>query len=441
MTNHHQIDRDIRRLALPSLGSLLAEPLLVAVDSVMVGHLGTIELAGLSLASTILTTLVGLCIFLAYATTGATARLFGAGKRRDAFRQGVDGMWLAVGLGAILMIILLTCANPLLALFGPEPDVLAQSAQYLRSSAFGLPGMLLVLAATGTLRGMGDTKTPLYATTAGAIANMPLNFVLIYTAGLGIFGAGLGTALAQTGMAIWLAYVVIRQARSAGASVVPSGGGVLRSLRDAGPLIIRTISLRAAILLQIAAATGLGTAALASNQVTMTVWNFASYGLDALATSAQILVGQGLGSGDRDRVRAVLSRCLNRGVVYGAWLGVILAAISWFVPSLMSQDPAVQNLATHSLWIVALALPIASVAYMLDGVLIGAGDTTKLALYMVISLAAFAPAALAVMAWGFGQTGLLALWASYALLFMFMRGGTMLLRVRGDAWMRLGDHR
>lgn len=89
MQDHHHIDRDIRRLALPSLGSLLAEPLLVAVDSAMVGHLGTVPLAGLSLASTILTTLVGLCIFLAYATTGATARLFGAGKPKQIGRAHV----------------------------------------------------------------------------------------------------------------------------------------------------------------------------------------------------------------------------------------------------------------------------------------------------------------------------------------------------------------
>ncbi|MGO1592246.1 MAG: MATE family efflux transporter [Ancrocorticia sp.] len=441
MTNHHQIDRDIRRLALPSLGSLLAEPLLIAVDSIMVGRLGTVPLAGLSLASTILTTLVGLCIFLAYATTGATARLFGAGKAKQAFRQGIDGMWLAVGLGIILMVLLTIFARPFLGLFGPEGDVLEEAVRYLRSSAFGLPGMLLVLAATGTLRGMGDTKTPLYAATAGAIANIPLNFVLIYPAGLGIFGAGLGTAIAQTGMGIWLASVVIRSGRKAGASFLPSGAGVLRSLRDAGPLIIRTVSLRAAILLQITAATGLGTEALASNQITMTVWNFAAYGLDALATSAQILVGQGLGSADRARVKTVLGRCLNRGFVYGAGLGVIIFGLSWFLPTLVSEDPAVRTLATQSLWIAALAIPIASVAYMLDGVLIGAGDTNKLALYMVISLAAFTPAALAVMAWGSGRAGLLALWGAYAVLFMAARGGTMLLRVRGDKWMKLGDHR
>lgn len=435
------IDRDIRRLALPSLGSLLAEPLLIAVDSAMVGHLGTVSLAGLALASTVLTTLVGLCIFLAYATTAATARLFGAGKKREALGQGIDGMWLAVGLGVLLAGVLILVARPFLGLFGPEADVLEESVRYLRSSSFGLPGMLLVLAATGALRGMGDTRTPLYAATAGALVNIPLNYLLIYPAGLGIFGAGAGTAIAQTFMGLWLGYVVLKSARRVGASLLPSGGGVLRSLRDAGPLIVRTLSLRAAILLQIAAATGLGTQALASNQITMTIWNFAAYGLDALATAAQILVGQGLGSGSRERVRTVLSRCLNRGFLYGGFLGVALFALSWFIPTLMSQDPAVRMLATYSLWIAAIALPIAAVAYMLDGVLIGAGDTGRLAWYMLASLATFAPAALAVMYWGQGKTGLILLWASYAVLFMTVRGGTMLARVRKDGWMRLGERR
>lgn len=437
----HTIDRDIRRLALPSLGSLLAEPLLIAVDSAMVGHLGTIPLAGLALASTVLTTLVGLCIFLAYATTAATARLFGAGKTKDALRQGIDGMWLALGLGALLAMVLIIIARPFLGLFGPEADVLEQSVRYLRSSSFGLPGMLLLLAATGALRGMGDTRTPLYAATVGALLNIPLNYLLIYPAGLGIFGAGAGTALAQTFMGLWLGSVVLRNARREGAALTPSGAGVLRSLHDAGPLIVRTLSLRAAILLQIAAATGLGTQALASNQITMTVWNFAAYGLDALATAAQILVGQGLGSGSRERVRAVLSRCLNRGVVYGAFLGGGLFVLSGLIPMFMTQDPAVRSLATHSLWIAAVALPIASVAYMLDGVLIGAGDTRKLATYMLAALAVFTPASLAVMQWGHGEPGLLALWAAYAVLFMAVRGGTMLLRSRGEAWMRLGERR
>ena len=101
-----QVDAEILKLALPSLATLLAEPLLVAADSTMVGRLGTTPLAGLSLSSTILTTLVGLCIFLAYASTAATARLVGAGKPKQGLRQGIDSLWLAAGLGIILGAIL-----------------------------------------------------------------------------------------------------------------------------------------------------------------------------------------------------------------------------------------------------------------------------------------------------------------------------------------------
>ena len=179
----------------------------------MVGHLGTLPLAGLALASTLLSTLVGLCVFLAYATTAATGTLVGAGDRRAAASRGVEGIWLAAGIGCILGAILLLFATPVLELFNAEPSTTAQAARYLRASAIGLPGMLVVLAATGTLRGFGDTKRPLYAATAGAVANIPLNFALIYPAGLGVAGAGLGTALSETGMGGWLAFVVARIAR------------------------------------------------------------------------------------------------------------------------------------------------------------------------------------------------------------------------------------
>ncbi len=436
-TTPSMIDSEIRRLALPALGSLLAEPLLVAIDAAMVGNLGTAQLAGLSLASTVLTTLVGLCIFLAYATTATTARLVGAGRIREALGQGVEGMWLAAGLGLLLGTGISALAEPTLTIFHPDVDVLSHATAYLHASAFGLPGMLLVLAATGTLRGLGNTTTALCTTTAGALLNIPLNFFLIYVTHLGVAGAGYGTATAQTLMAISLCFAVIRRARKAGSHLRPSGGGLLASLRSAGPLIVRTLCLRVAILLQIWVATEMGTVALASNQITMSIWNFAAYGLDALATAAQILVGQGLGSADQARVRQILARCLNRGLWYGMWLGLAIAAASPFIPRLMSADANVANLAMWTLWIAAAALPLSSLAYMLDGVLIGAGDARKLALYMLLSLLIFAPCALALHTWASGIAGHILLWAAYAVVFMAARSATMYHRIRTDTWMRI----
>lgn len=520
-----QIDRSIARLALPSLGTLLAQPLLVAVDTTMIGRLGTTPLAGLSLATTIVSTIVGLCIFLAYATTAATARLVGAKQYHAALRQGIDGIWLGFGLGVVLGLLLFFASPLVLSWFGPSEDVLHEAIRYCRAAAFGLPAMLTTLATTGTLRGFADTTSPLIATTAGALANIPLNAILIYVAGWGIAGAGAGTAIAETVMAIFLLWRISRknselakhgemakhgelgknselagatpnganarpvarhfaEASAAEASAnadapatnatadapaadayatnaaaadacatdapdavtgrrtthavswLPSGAGVLKSLREALPLIVRTVSLRGALLLHIGAATALGTVPLAASQIVMTVWNFAAYGLDSLATAAQILVGQGIGTGNRSQVRLVLRRCLRWGLFVGLILGVVLALASVGIVHIMSTDADVRDLAMYTLWIACATLPIASVAYMLDGVLIGAGDTRKLARYMVIALLAFAPFTIVLMGplapWG--NTGLLALWAAYALVFMGLRAWTMYRRSRGDGW-------
>ncbi len=206
------IDREILALAVPALGALIAEPVFVLVDSAVVGHLGTAQLAGLSLASNVLLTLVGLCIFLAYTTTASVARLTGAGKERAALQSGVDGMWLALGIGTVLVVVLLLTAPLTVSALGAEGDVARHAVTYLRWSAPGLAGMLLVQAATGVLRGLRDTRTPLVVAAAGAVLNTVLNIALVYGVGLGIAGSGLGTAITQLLMAVVLGMIVVRGA-------------------------------------------------------------------------------------------------------------------------------------------------------------------------------------------------------------------------------------
>jgi Na+-driven multidrug efflux pump len=95
-------DREIWRLAVPALGALVAEPLFQLADAAIVGHLGAAQLAGFGAAAAALATLVNVCIFLAYGTTSAVARLMGAGQMRAAVQQGIDGMWVAALLGTVL---------------------------------------------------------------------------------------------------------------------------------------------------------------------------------------------------------------------------------------------------------------------------------------------------------------------------------------------------
>src|SRR5690606_24307851 len=238
------LNRDILRLAVPALGALIAEPLFLIVDSALVGHLGVAPLAGLGIAGAVLQTIVGLMIFLAYSTTPAVARRFGAGNKRDAVSVGVDGMWLALGMGAVLAVVGYLATPMLVGAFGATPEVAHQAVIYLGISMWGLPAMLIVFAATGLLRGMQDTVTPLWIAGLGFAANALLNWLFIYGFGWGIAGSAAGTVVAQWCMVAAYAVVVGRLARLHAAPLRPHREGVRGSARLGGWLFLRTVSLR-----------------------------------------------------------------------------------------------------------------------------------------------------------------------------------------------------
>ncbi len=433
------LDRRILDLAVPALGALVAEPLFVLVDSAVVGRLGAVPLAGLSLASTVLTTVVGLCVFLAYATTASVARLLGAGDRAQAMRSGVDGMWLAAGLGVLLAAGLELAAPGLVRALGAPDQVVPDAVAYLRWSAPGLPGMLVVLAATGTLRGMLDTRTPLVVAASGAALNAVLSVALVLGLRLGVAGSGAGTALTQLAMAGVLVGRVVAGARTAGVPLLPGRAGLLAGLRSGTPLLIRTVSLRAAILLSAWVAAGLGTVALAGHQAVAALWGLTAFALDALAIAAQALVGHARGAADPALARAVVGRVLRWGTAAGAVLGIVIGLTAPWSARLFTDDPAVHTAVAASLVVVALTLPMAGWVFVLDGVLIGAGDGRYLAAVGMLTLAVYTPAALAVHAWApGGRSGLVWLWIAFAGLFMAARALTTGLRVRGSAWLAAG---
>ena len=144
------LDRRIVALAVPAFFALVTEPLFLLADSAIVGHLGTPELAGLGVASVVLRFAVGMCVFLAYGTTAAVAREVGAGQRAHALAQGVDGLWLAVLVGAVGTVAGVALTGPLVAFFDTPADVAEQATTYLRLGWLGLTPMLLVLAATSS---------------------------------------------------------------------------------------------------------------------------------------------------------------------------------------------------------------------------------------------------------------------------------------------------
>ncbi|WP_432753025.1 MATE family efflux transporter [Streptomyces sp. JL2001] len=430
-------DREIVSLALPAFGALVAEPLFLMVDSAIVGHLGTPQLAGLAIAAALLSTAVSVFVFLAYATTAAVARRVGAGDLQAAIRQGMDGIWLALLLGVAVVVLTIPTAPWLVDIFGASGTAGPYAVTYLRVSSLGIPAMLVVLAATGILRGLQDTRTPLYVAIGGFATNALLNVGLVYGAGLGIAGSAWGTVIAQCGMAVAYLVVVVRGARRHGASLRPDAAGIRASAQAGAPLLVRTLSLRAVLLIATAVAAGLGDAQVAAHQIILSLWSLMAFALDAIAIAGQAIIGRYLGADDAEGARQVCRRMVQWGVVSGVVLGaLVIVARPLFIP-LFTSDSAVQDTLLPALLVVALSQPIAGVVFVLDGVLMGAGDGPYLARAMLLTLAVFAPVALLVPVLGGGLT---ALWWAMTLM-MTVRMLTLWLRSRSGRWIVTGASR
>lgn len=430
-------DREIIALAVPAFGALVAEPLFVMVDSAIVGHLGTPQLAGLAVAAALLTTAVSIFVFLAYATTAAVARRVGAGDLASAIRQGMDGIWLALLLGLGVIAVTLPLAPWLVDVFGASHTAAPYAVTYLRISSFGIPAMLVVMAATGVLRGLQDTRTPLYVAIGGFAANAALNVGLVYGAGLGIAGSAWGTVIAQLAMAAAYLFVVVRGARRHGASLRPDAAGIRACAQAGVPLLVRTLSLRAVLLIATAVAARLGDTDIAAHQIILSLWSLMAFALDAIAIAGQAIIGRYLGANDAQGAREACRRMVEWGVASGMVLGVLIVlARPLFVP-LFTSDTSVQHALLPALLVVAATQPIAGVVFILDGVLMGAGDGPYLAWAMIVTLAVFAPAALLVPMLG---GGLGTLWCAMALM-MIVRMATLWLRTRSGKWLVTGATR
>ncbi|MFC4054532.1 MATE family efflux transporter [Actinomadura syzygii] len=427
-------DREILRLAVPAFGALVAEPLFLLSDSAIVGHLGTAPLGGLGVAGQALNTLVYLCVFLAYGTTAGVARQVGAGDLRAAVRQGIDGMWLALAIGVGLIVVGWPLIPLIVDAFGASPAVAPFAETYLRVSLFGIPSMLIVLAGTGVLRGLQDTRTPLLVAVGGFSVNLLLNVVFVIVLDWGIAGSAWGTVLAQTGSAVVYVVVVLRAALRHGAPVRPDLDGLRTSATAGFGLLVRTAALRVVLIIGTSVAARMGDQEIAAYQVGFQVWTLLAFALDAIAIAGQAITGRYLGASDIGATRAVTRRMVAWGVGCGVAFGLMIVAVRPWLPDLFTSDGGVRDLLLASLLVVAVLQPVAGVVFVLDGILIGAGDGAYLALTTLIATAVFLPAALVLYR---ADAGLIGLWTAIGL-WMLTRMITLGLRARGDRWLVTG---
>lgn len=427
--------RRIVTLAGSAFVVLAAEPLFLLVDTAVVGHLGRVPLAALGAAGIVMTLLAIVGTSLEYGTTGRAARYFGAGRREAAVNEGVQASWLALLIGLVAIVVGEAVAGPVVRVVtGGAGPVADDAERWLRIAILGLPGVLLVLAGNGWLRGVQDTRTPVRIVVLANAVSAVASPVLVYPVGMGLAGSAVANVCAQ----VLAAALCVRALRAERVPSRPQWHVMRSQLVVSRDLVARSLAFQAAYLTAAGVAGRMGTAQLAAHQVGLQLWEFIALLLDSFAIAAQSLVGAALGGGDVEAAKSTAWRVSRYGVVAGVIFAGVAGAGWQLLPEVFSSDAAVQGQA-HVLWPWLIAMmPLGGVLFALDGVLLGAGDNAFIRnVTMVAALGAFVPIALLALRLDWGLGGV---WAGIAS-FITVRLVGMAWRTRSGRWLVVGERR
>jgi putative MATE family efflux protein len=433
MRRMDELDRRILAIAVPALGSLLVEPIYVLTDTAVVGRLGTDELGGLAVASTVLNTLVWVFNFLSYGTTVRIAVRRGRGDPAGAASDALQGLWLAVGLGLATAAVIGLGARWLAGVVGDEAAVVGFSVTYLRIAAVGVPFQLVTVACIGYLYGLPDTRTPFAVLAVSTTTNLVVELVLVFGLDLGIAGSAWGTVLAQALSAAALLGVVVPRLRADGLHrlrVVPPV--MWEVVKVGGHLVQRTGFLLLALASCTAVASRAGTDVLGGHQIAAQLFIFLAIGVDMFKVAGQSLIGHALGAGRPEEAREVVSHLYRWGWRSGAALLVVTLLCAPLVPHAFSGDAAVVHQASIAMVLLAVLQVPGAITFVLDGVLMGANDFRDLRWSTTLAFVACLPV-LAVV-WRWPSLGIAGVWTAMVI-FVTARALKNHHRVRGDAWM------
>lgn len=426
-----QLDRRILALAVPAVGALLADPLLGVVDTAVAGRVSVTALGALGLGTALLGAGTWIFNFLVYGTTSAVARAAGAGRDDLAGRRVVHATAVAVALGVVVAVVVGTLAEPIVRLSGAVEDLVAPTAEYLRVRAVGLPFVLVAMVGHGAFRGVEDTRTPLVVVVVANVLNATLDIVLVVLGDAGLTGIAWATVAAEVTAVVMLGSLIRRTGLELRGHGLPSRTEALDLLRVSRDVVLRTGGLVGGLLLVAAAAARVDAATAAAHQVLYQVFIFSAFLQDSLAVAGQALVGNALGRDDDAHALRLTRRLLGWGVGLAMATAGLLLVLGGSLPRVLSDDATVLAVVGSAWAIGALVQLPGGIAFVLDGVLMGAEDWAYLRTWTLVAAVGAGVAAQAVPGLG---GGLPALWWCVVGM-MVVRAASLLWRVRGDAWL------
>ncbi|MFP7364616.1 MATE family efflux transporter [Corynebacterium callunae] len=415
-------------LAFPALGVLAAMPLYLLLDTAVVGRLGGFELAALGAATTIQAQITTQLTFLSYGTTARASRLFGAAKKQEAIAEGVQATWVAILVGLLISTAMMLGAPFFSLWLSGNTEVAHAATQWLRVAALAVPLVLIIMAGNGWLRGIQNTRLPLYFTLAGVIPGAILIPVLV--SHFGLIGSAWANVVAESITAALFLGALFKAHKG---TWRPQWQIIKQQLVMGKDLILRSLSFQVAFLSAAAVAARFGTASLAGHQILLQLWNFITLVLDSLAIAAQTLTGAALGAKSAQVARTVGIKVVGYSVTFAAVLGLVFALFHQQIPRIFSQDQSVLAEISTPWWIMVAMIVLGGIVFAIDGVLLGASDAVFLRNASIAAvLLGFLPGVWIAYAIGAGLTGV---WCGL-LAFILIRLVAVVIRFQSMKWAR-----
>jgi MATE family multidrug resistance protein len=418
----------VAAIALPVVLSNAMVPLQGAIDTAIIGHLGAASyLAAVALGATVIHFVFAVFNFLQMGVSGLTAQALGADDRRRVMNTLVRAGVIALAIAAMLILAKLPVRAGAMSLFEGSAEAVAMAGRYVDIRLWGAPAELTNYALMGWFAGQGLTRRLFEMQVVTSLVNIALNLLFVLVFGWGVEGVALGTVLAAfTGMALGLWRVRERAGQVAPAGWRLDWGRILNTAeltqvmalnRD---IMIRTLMLAGGFAWLTRLSSVQGDLVLAANGILLQFFALSSHALDGFALAAEALVGQALGSRSRTRLRRAVVVSSVSAVVLAAAMALVLSGLAGPIIRLFTNVAEVRAVASHyALWAGMIPL-VAVMAFMLDGVFIGATEGGVMRNAMVVATGIFVPLGY-VMTEALGNHGLwAALW-----IWMLLRAGTL----------------
>ena len=421
------MNREILRLAIPSIITNITVPLLGMVDVAIVGHIGNASyIAAIALATMVFNLIYWNFGFLRMGTSGLTAQAYGAEDRQECLRVLVRGLAIAIG-AAILLIALQRPIGYLCQRWiHSSEETIALTLTYFYIRIWAAPANLALYALKGWFIGMQNAKTPMWIAIILNIVNIICSLVFVFVLHAGIAGVAWGTVIAQysgltLAIILWFAqYGEMRHDIHVRESLKLKE--MVRFFQVNADIFLRTLCLIAVFTFIPYISAEMGDTVLAANTLLMQLFTLLSYIMDGFAYAGESLVGKYVGAKDDHSLRICVRRLLYWGVGLAALFTVLYATCGRALLSILTNDNIVINKAMeYILWTVLVPFT-GFAAFIYDGIYIGATASKAMRNVMFVATGAFFIAYYALHR-PMGNDGL---WLAF-LIFLTLRGLLMFL--------------